>query len=118
MDTVEVALGSRSYPIHIGRGLLQRAELIREHLAQPRVAVVTNEIVAPLHLHALTGALENAGISVLGITLPDGEARKNWESLSLILNALLENRCERSTTLIALGGGVIVDLAGFAAAIY
>jgi 3-dehydroquinate synthase len=118
VETVEVALGSRSYPIHIGRGLLGQAELIRAHLPQPRVAIVTNEIVAPLYLAALQAALEHAGVAVLAITLPDGEARKNWDSLNLILDALLENRCERSTTLIALGGGVIGDLAGFAAAIY
>jgi 3-dehydroquinate synthase len=118
VETVEVALGSRSYPIHIGRGLLGQAELIRPHLPQPRVAIVTNEIVAPLYLTALQVALESAGVAVLAITLPDGEARKNWHSLNVILDALLENRCERSTTLIALGGGVIGDLTGFAAAIY
>jgi 3-dehydroquinate synthase len=118
VETVEVALGSRSYPIHIGRGLLAHAELIRPHLPQPRTAVVTNEIVAPLYLGALQAALEQAGVSVLAITLPDGEARKNWDSLNVILDALLEHRCERSTTLIALGGGVIGDLTGFAAAIY
>jgi 3-dehydroquinate synthase len=118
VDTVNVALGDRSYPIHIGSGLLQRAELVRAHLAQPRVAIVTNDVVGPLYLDALGRALERAGVQALRVTLPDGEARKNWESLNRILDALLENRCERSTTVIALGGGVIGDLAGFAAAVF
>ena len=118
MDTVNVALGDRSYPIHIGSGLLQRAELVRAHLAQPRVAIVTNDVVGPLYLDVLGGVLERAGVQALRVTLPDGEARKNWESLNRILDALLENRCERSTTVIALGGGVIGDLAGFAAAVF
>jgi 3-dehydroquinate synthase len=118
VDTVNVALGDRSYPIHIGSGLLQRAELVRAHLAQPRVAIVTNDVVGPLYLDALGGVLERAGVQALRVTLPDGEARKNWESLNRILDALLENRCERSTTVIALGGGVIGDLAGFAAAVF
>jgi 3-dehydroquinate synthase len=118
VDTVNVALGDRSYPIHIGSGLLRRAELVRAHLAQPRVAIVTNDVVGPLYLDALGGVLERAGVQALRVTLPDGEARKNWESLNRILDALLENRCERSTTVIALGGGVIGDLAGFAAAVF
>src|SRR5512134_153412 len=90
VDTVNVALGDRSYPIHIGSGLLQRAELVRAHLAQPRVAIVTNDVVGPLYLDALGGALERAGVQALRVTLPDGEARKNWESLNRILDALLE----------------------------
>jgi 3-dehydroquinate synthase len=118
VDTVNVALGERSYPIHIGSGLLRRAELVCAQLAQPRVATVTNDVVGPLYLDAFAGALERAGVQALRITLPDGEARKNWESLNRILDALLEHRCERSTTVIALGGGVIGDLAGFAAAVF
>ena len=118
MDTVNVELGARSYPIHIGSGLLQRAELVLPHLAQPRAAIVTNDVVGPLYLERFAGALEAAGVRVLRITLPDGEARKTQDSLDRILDALLENRCERSTTVIALGGGVIGDLAGFAAAVF
>jgi 3-dehydroquinate synthase len=118
MDTVTVELGARSYPIHIGSALLQQAHLVLPHLAQPRAAIVTNEVVGPLYLPALTQTLERAGVSVLKITLPDGEASKNWDSLQRILDALLGHRCERSTTLIALGGGVIGDLTGFAAAIF
>jgi 3-dehydroquinate synthase len=118
MDTVRVELGTRSYPIHIGSGLLARADLVRPHLAQPRVAIVTNDVVGPLHLAPLRAALQDAGVRVLPITLPDGEAAKNWDSLQRILDLLLENRCERSTTVIALGGGVVGDLAGFAAAVF
>jgi 3-dehydroquinate synthase len=118
MQTLTVALGERSYPIHVGAGLLARIELITARLPQPRVAIVSNTTVAPLYLAGLQSALERCGVTVVPIVLPDGEACKNWETLNCILDALLANRCERSTTLIALGGGVIGDLAGFAAAIY
>jgi len=116
--TVQVALGSRSYPIHIGSRLLNRVDLILPHLAQPRVAIVTNPTVAVLYLDALTQALTQAGVAVLPVTVPDGELFKTWQTLNGIFDSLLSNRCERKTTLIALGGGVIGDLAGFAAAVY
>ena len=118
MQTLTVDLGDRSYPIHIGAGLLDRVELILPHLAQKRVAIVTNTTVGPLYLTRLTATLENAGVQVPPIVLPDGEVYKNWETLNLIFDALLTNRAERKTTLIALGGGVIGDLTGFAAASY
>ncbi|MDD3530302.1 MAG: 3-dehydroquinate synthase [Gallionellaceae bacterium] len=118
MQTLTVDLGDRSYPIHIGAGLLDRADLILPHLAQKRVAIVTNTTVGPLYLERLTATLKNAGVEVLPIVLPDGEAYKNWETLNLIFDALLSHRAERKTTLIALGGGVIGDLTGFAAASY
>ncbi len=118
MQTLTVDLGERSYPIHIGPGLIGRADLLAPHLAQKRVAIVTNTIVGPLYLDRLTRGLESAGVSVLPIVLPDGEAYKDWETLNLIFDALLQNRAERKTTLIALGGGVIGDLTGFAAASY
>ncbi len=118
MQTLTVDLGERSYPIHIGAGLLARAELILPHLAQPRVAIVTNTTVGPLYLDRLRSTLEAAGVEVLPIVLPDGEQYKNWETLNLIFDALLTRRAERKTTLIALGGGVIGDLTGFAAACY
>lgn len=118
MQTLNVALGDRSYPIHIGRGLLKRPELILPHLKRKQVAIVTNTTVAPLYLETLSAPLRAAGVSVIEIILPDGEAYKNSETLNLIYDALLENRCERSTTLIALGGGVIGDLTGYAAATY
>lgn len=118
MQTLTVDLGDRSYPIHIGTGLLDRAELIVPHLAQKRVAIVTNTTVGPLYLARLTRTLTEAGVAVLPIVLPDGEVYKNWETLNQIFDALLSNRAERKTTLIALGGGVIGDLTGFAAASY
>ena len=115
---LSVALGDRTYPIHIGGSLLSRAELILPRLKIPRAAVVTNATVAPLYLEALASPLRAAGVELSEIVLPDGEQYKNWEGLNRIYDALLAERCERSTTLIALGGGVIGDLAGFAAATY
>jgi len=118
MQTLDVSLGDRSYPIHIGCDLLTRTDLILPHLKRKQVAIVTNTTVAPLYLERITQPLRDAGVSVMPIILPDGEAYKNSETLNLIYDALLENRCERSTTLIALGGGVIGDLTGYAAATY
>ncbi len=118
MQTLDVSLGDRSYPIHIGCDLLTRTDLILPHLKRKQVAIVTNTTVAPLYLERITQPLRDAGVSVIPIILPDGEAYKNSETLNLIYDALLENRCERSTTLIALGGGVIGDLTGYAAATY
>lgn len=118
MQTLTVDLGDRSYPIHIGPGLLDCAELVVPHLAQKRVMVVTNTTVAPLYLARLTATLEGAGVAVANVVLPDGEVYKNWETLNLVFDALLAGRAERKTTLIALGGGVIGDMTGFAAACY
>jgi len=118
MKTLDVALAERSYPIHIGASLLDRAELILPHLAAPRAVVVSNETVAPLYLERLAAPLVRAGVALERVVLPDGERYKDWQTLNLIHDALLGSRCERSTTLIALGGGVVGDLAGFAAATY
>ena len=118
MQTLNVALAKRSYPIHIGRGLLTDASLILTHLKRKHVAIVTNTTVAPLYLATLTDTLQAVGVAVLAIVLPDGEAYKNSDTLNTIYDALLHNRCERSTTLIALGGGVIGDLTGYAAATF
>lgn len=118
MQTLNVALAKRSYPIHIGRGLLSDASLILPHLKRKNVAIVTNTTVAPLYLATLTNTLQAAGVTVIPIVLPDGEAYKNSDTLNAIYDALLQHRCERSTTLIALGGGVIGDLTGYAAATY
>ncbi len=118
MQTLLVALGDRTYPIHIGSGLLIKADLILPHLKRKQVAIVTNTTVAPLYLEKLAQPMRDAGVSVIEIILPDGEAYKNSETLNLIYDALLKSRCERSTTLIALGGGVIGDLTGYAAATY
>lgn len=118
MRTLNVALGERSYPIHIGPGLLAQADLILPHLKSRSVAIVSNVTVAPLYLEMLATPLRAAGVKVTEVVLPDGEEFKNWDSLNTIFDALLANRCDRTTTLIALGGGVIGDLTGFAAASY
>ena len=116
MQTLKVDLGERSYPIYIGEGLLDQPELLAPHIAGRQVAIVSNETVAPLYLQRLTHSL--GAYSVLPVVLPDGEAFKNWETLQLIFDALLTARHDRRTTVIALGGGVIGDMAGFAAACY
>lgn len=118
MQTLKVDLANRSYPIHIGRNLISDATLILPYLKRKHVAIVTNTTVAPLYLEKLSQTLEAAGVYVIPIILPDGEAYKNTETLNTIYDVLLKNRCERSTTLIALGGGVIGDLTGYAAATY
>ncbi|MBF7729881.1 3-dehydroquinate synthase [Pseudomonas sp. N040] len=116
MQTLYVKLGERSYPIYIGSGILGRAQYFADHLAGKQVAVVTNQTVAPLYLDALCSAL--AGYDVAVVTLPDGESYKTWETLQLIFDGLLGARFDRKSTIIALGGGVIGDMAGFAAACY
>lgn len=118
MRTLNVALGERAYPIHIGPRLLERGDLTTGLLATPRVAIVSNTTVAPLYLEKLATPLRAAGVGVTEIVLPDGEQYKNWETLNLIFDALLRERCDRTTTIMALGGGVIGDVAGFAAASY
>jgi 3-dehydroquinate synthase len=118
MRRLNVSLAERSYPILVGAGLLSRPELIQPVLPTARVALVSNTTVAPLYLDVLAKGLEKVGVDVTPIILPDGEAYKNSESLNLIYDALLASRCDRGTTIIALGGGVIGDLAGFAAATY
>src|SRR5574343_1398392 len=118
-QTLTVALDERSYPIHIGCGLLGNAELWRPHLNPKMGAVViTNTTVAPLYLDKVMATLASLGCPAFSVILPDGEEYKSWGTLNTVFDALLENRCERGTTLIALGGGVIGDLVGFAAACY
>ncbi|TFW35741.1 3-dehydroquinate synthase [Pseudomonas putida] len=116
MQTLKVDLGERSYPIYIGEGLLDQPELLAPHIAGRQVAIVSNETVAPLYLERLSKTL--GAYSVLPVVLPDGEAHKNWETLQLIFDGLLTARHDRRTTVVALGGGVIGDMAGFAAACY
>ena len=118
MRTLTVALGERSYPIHVGEGILKRCGELLPALPSRRAVVVTNPVVAPLHLDSLQAALAAAGIRHEVIVVPDGETHKDWATLYEIHTRLLELGAERSTTLIALGGGVIGDLAGFAAATY
>jgi 3-dehydroquinate synthase len=116
MQTLKVDLGERSYPIYIGAELLARSDLLAAHIAGRQVAIVTNETVAPLYLATLQAAL--GGFDATSIVLPDGEAFKNWQTLQLIFDGLLGARHDRGTTVIALGGGVVGDMAGFAAACY
>ena len=115
---LQVDLADRSYPISIGQGLLSDAALMGQQIKGKHVVVVTNTVVAPLYLETVTASLHASGKRVDAIVLPDGEAHKNWESLMLIFDALLEKKCDRKTTLLALGGGVIGDMTGFAASAY
>lgn len=116
METLTVELGARSYPIYIGPDLLEQGELLSSHVLGSSVAVVTNETVASLYLADVQTALSH--FRCTEVILPDGEAFKTLETLNSIYTALLENKHERNTTLIALGGGVVGDIAGFAAASY
>ena len=117
MDVVPVELGDRSYPIYIGAGLLGRADLLARHLRGRQVAVVTNEVVGPLYTEPLLEALGDR-VRADVFSMPDGERHKSLETYGALMDFLLERRHDRSTTLIALGGGVVGDLAGFAAATY
>jgi 3-dehydroquinate synthase len=116
MRTLTVALGERSYPIHIGPGLLNRGEPLLAHIDSGQVMIVTNERVAPLYLERVARHLE--GRQVATLVLPDGEAHKSMDSAMAAFDALLRGRFSRNAHLIALGGGVIGDLTGFAAACY
>jgi 3-dehydroquinate synthase len=118
MESLSVALGERSYPIYIGAGLIDDPALYAPRLRAAQAAVVTNERVAPLYLPRIKKALEAAGARVTEIVLPDGEQTKAWSSLERIFDALLGARCGRDCLIVALGGGVVGDLAGFAAAVY
>ena len=118
MESLRVALGERSYPIHVGSGILDATALYAPHLPAGSAAVVTNQVVAPLYLPRVKKALEAAGARVAQVVLEDGEQSKRWTSLERVFDALLAARCGRDTLIVALGGGVIGDLAGFAAAIY
>jgi 3-dehydroquinate synthase len=122
MESLRVALlpdaGTRSYPIHIGADLLGRADLYQPYLGGGSAAIVTNDVVGPLYAAKVRTALEKAGARVTQIAVQDGEEAKSWQTLNRIFDALLEARCGRDTLLVALGGGVVGDLAGFAAAIY
>mgnify|MGYP000855585430 CR=1 FL=1 len=117
MKTVVVATSSHSYPIRIARRLIQDSDIIRPHLGR-KAAIVTNTTVAELYLKTVENMLGQAGVEFFSIILPDGEQYKNHQSLNQIYDELLAHHAERSTTLIALGGGVVGDISGFAAATY
>lgn len=116
--TLQVDLGERAYPITIGEGLLSNASLLRSRIKGTRVVIVTNTVVAPLYLAQLMQQLQALNKQVDAIVLPDGEEHKNWESLMQVFDGLLTRKCDRKTTLLALGGGVIGDMTGFAASAY
>lgn len=116
MHSLQVELGDRSYPIFIGEQLLLEASLLPSYIKGKQVVVVTNETVAPLYLEKLLALL--TAYQCESIVLPDGEQYKNWQTLQLIFDGLLKAECTRKVTLIALGGGVIGDMTGFAAACY
>ena len=116
MQILNVELGQRSYPIYIGNGLLSSTEILDRHVSGSQVMVVSNETVAPLYLDKMALAL--GGFEVHTKMLPDGEQYKNMTTLNSIFDAMLAVPCDRQTTVVALGGGVVGDIAGFAAACY
>ncbi len=118
MQPLSVTLGDRSYPIHIGAGLLDDAKMYAQYVASRSVAVITNKVVAPLYLERMQRALEQAGGRVVPVLIEDGEQAKAWATLDRVIDALLAARCGRDSVIVALGGGVVGDLAGFAAAVY
>ncbi len=118
MSTIRVDLGARAYDVIVDHGLLGRSgEFLAPLLRRPRVAVVTDETVARLHLVSLLDSLAESCVATVSLTLPAGEATKSWEHLSRTVDWLLGQRIERQDVIVALGGGVIGDLIGFAAAI-
>lgn len=117
MHTLHVDLGQRSYPVYIGRDLLSDPTLLARHLSGKQVAIVSNETVAPLYVDRVRAALPDA-VKLTDIVLPDGEQYKNLDELATIFDRLMADGHNRSTTLIAVGGGVVGDMTGFAAACY
>ena len=116
--TLTVGLGSRSYPIHIGPGLLRQASLFAPHVKSGRAAVITNTTVGPLYADAVERTLASCGVRTFRVEIPDGEAEKRWQTLDRVYGELLRVQADRKTVIVALGGGVVGDLAGFAAATY
>lgn len=116
MITLQVDLGERSYPIHIGTDLIGRAELVLSRLPGSQVLIVSNETVAPLYLDRVAAMFPDQQVDT--VILPDGEEFKTLETTQRIFDALLAQRHNRTTTLVALGGGVVGDICGFAAACY
>src|SRR4029077_7385459 len=117
-STIRVDLAGRGYDIAIGPGLIDRAgELSRPLLAAPRVIVVSDQTVAPLYGARLAASFDKAGVRATSLTVPAGESSKEFSAFGRLMNELLDRRPDRKTTLVALGGGVVGDLAGFAAAV-
>ena len=118
MQRLSIDLGDRSYPILVGTGLLGAASTYAALPSASKALIVTNTTVAPLYADALRAALLHKYPQVHVVVLPDGEEHKNWQTLNLIFDALLGQGCDRKTVLFALGGGVVGDMTGFAAASY
>ncbi len=119
LEMLQVQLGERSYPIYIGEKLLQRSDLWCNWVEKKQVLICTNTTVAPLYASALTQTLKDAGAQQVNqVDLPDGESFKDWPTLQRIFDALLQTQCDRRTIVVALGGGVIGDMAGFAASAF
>ena len=116
MKVIEVDLAERSYPIYIGKSILSDQKLFERHITSSQVLIITNENIAPLYLQLVEDKLGNVDYETL--ILPDGETTKSLDSLNLIITRLMEKKYSRTCILIALGGGVIGDLTGFAAACY
>ena len=116
MIKLQVALGNRSYPIYIGSGLISQAELLTSHIKSNQVLVVTNDTIEPLYLSSVLNCLQ--GYDCKQVILPDGEQFKTLDVITKIFDKLLSSKFGRGATLIALGGGVIGDMGGFAAACY
>ncbi|WP_226806167.1 3-dehydroquinate synthase [Candidatus Vallotia cooleyia] len=118
MIYIKVALGERAYPIHIGEDLIHQEALFAPYIDGTSAAIVTNSTIEPLYGAQLRATLKRAGKRVQTIVLPDGEVHKNWKTLNQIFDELLGEHADRKVTLVALGGGVIGDMTGFAAACY
>ncbi len=118
MESLRVALGERSYPIHIGAAIIDSAGLYAPYLSGGSAAIVTNEVVSPLYLSKVRAAIVSAGARVSAIVVEDGEQAKSWQTVDKVCDALLEARCGRDSLIVALGGGVVGDLAGFVAAVF
>jgi 3-dehydroquinate synthase len=118
MESLRVALAERSYPIHIGSGIVGVRALYAAHLPGRGAVVITNDTVARLYLAPVQGALEHCGAKVTSILVPEGEGAKSWQNVDRVCDGLLAAGCGRDTLIVALGGGVVGDLAGFVAAVY
>lgn len=118
MRSIQVSLAERSYPILIQAGLLGQCDALRSLASGRQVAIVTDETVGPLYEPRLRTGLGNDAAALLTVTLPAGETHKTWDSLNRIFDALLQARFDRGCLIVALGGGVVGDMAGFAAAVY
>ena len=115
---LEVDLGSRSYSIYIDSGSLKSGDLVRKYVKSKKALIVTNTKVGPLYSSFVRKSLENTGVEVSEVVLPDGEEFKTMECLMLIIDQAMKSKLDRKSTMIALGGGVVGDMTGFAAAIY